>query len=142
MSSTILIVEPERDLSAPLEFALRRAGLMTCLAEDGEAALQLAAAMPTSALVLLDLMLPDMSGFDVCQQLRADDRTSSLPIVMTSSRVEEICRFTAAACGVDDFVTKPFSLRALTSRCLELLRRGRCEPSRRWFECGPMSPSP
>jgi two-component system phosphate regulon response regulator PhoB len=87
--------------------------------------------MPTPALVLLDLMLPDMSGLDVCQQLRADARTWSLPIVMTSSRVEESYRLTAAACGVDDFVTKPFSLRALTERCLELLRRAPCEPSRR-----------
>lgn len=139
MSSTILIVEPERDMSGPLEFALRRAGLATCLAEDGEAALQLAAAMPLPDLVLLDLMLPDMSGFDVCQHLRADARTWSLPIVMTSARVEESCRLAAAACGADDFVTKPFSLRALTSRCLELLRRARCEPSRRWFE---LSPSP
>lgn len=137
MSGTILIVEGEPDLSATLEYALPREGFTTRTAGDGCTALGMLAESPVPDLVLLDMSLPDISGIEVCRLLRADDRTRSLPIVMTSARAEDVARAAAFEAGVDDFVVKPFSLRELAQRCRAVLRhRAVPQPAERvWMLC-------
>lgn len=119
----ILIVEDEADLSAALEFALAREGFATCTVREGRGALERAVAEPVPDLVLLDLMLPDMSGHEVCRRLRADERTRGLPIVMTTARADEALRSRFGDDGADDLLLKPFSLRELAARCLAALHR-------------------
>jgi two-component system phosphate regulon response regulator PhoB len=119
----ILIVEDECDLSATLEFALAREGFATRTVREARSALELAVGEPRPDLVLLDVMLPDMSGLEVCRRLRSDERTRSLPIVMTTARADEIDRARGSELGADDFIVKPFSLRELVARCRAALRR-------------------
>jgi two-component system phosphate regulon response regulator PhoB len=118
----ILIVEDECDLSATLEFALSREGFSTLTTREGLRALELAVGEPAPDLVLLDLMLPDMSGLEVCRRLRADARTRELPIVLTTARADEVERARGLA-GADDLLLKPFSVRELAARCRAVLRR-------------------
>lgn len=123
MSATILIVEDEKDLVATLDFSLQREGWRTLAAADGRAALATAVREPKPDLILLDLMLPDMSGTDVCRQLRASDATRDIPIVMLTAKDEEIDRVVGFEVGADDYVSKPFSMRELLLRIRAILRR-------------------
>jgi two-component system, OmpR family, phosphate regulon response regulator PhoB len=128
---TVLVIEDERDMLALLDSNLRAAGFETMLAESGERALaQLRAHVPD--LVLLDLMLPDLPGAEVCRQIRADARTRAVPVVICSARGEEIDRVVGFELGADDYVTKPFSMRELVLRLRAVLRRmGAAPPSER-----------
>jgi two-component system phosphate regulon response regulator PhoB len=123
MSKTILIVEDEPDLLAGLEYNLKREGYATRCAQRGADALRLARDLPKPDLVLLDLMLPDMSGKDVCRQLKASDKTASIPIMIVTARGEEVDRIVGFELGADDYVTKPFSIRELILRIQVVLRR-------------------
>jgi two-component system phosphate regulon response regulator PhoB len=123
MSGLILIVEDERDLVATLEYALEREGFRARSAYTGRQALEIAASDPTPDLVLLDLMLPDMSGTQVCQQLRAGERTRAMPVIMMTAKAEEVDRVVGFEVGADDYVVKPFSLRELMLRIRAVLRR-------------------
>jgi two-component system phosphate regulon response regulator PhoB len=123
MSGLILIVEDERDLVATLEYALEREGFRARSAYTGRQALEIAAADPPPDLVLLDLMLPDMSGTQVCQQLRAAERTRAMPVIMMTAKAEEVDRVVGFEVGADDYVVKPFSLRELMLRIRAVLRR-------------------
>src|SRR5688572_16465856 len=123
MSGLILIVEDERDLVATLEYALEREGFRARSAYTGRQALEIAASDPTPDLVLLDLMLPDMSGTQVCQQLRAAERTRAMPVIMMTAKAEEVDRVVGFEVGADDYVVKPFSLRELMLRIRAVLRR-------------------
>jgi two-component system, OmpR family, phosphate regulon response regulator PhoB len=118
----VLIVEDEQDLSALLDFNLRSAGFSTSVALSGEAALR-AARERRPELVLLDLMLPDMPGTEVCRELRAAPATRSVLIVMLTARGEEADRVRGFELGADDYVTKPFSVRELVLRLHAILRR-------------------
>ncbi len=118
----VLIVDDEADLASLVEFNLRQAGLDTAIAHTGERALQLARQRAPDV-VLLDLMLPDISGKEVCRQLRADARTRDVPIVMLTARGEESDRVEGFEVGADDYVAKPFSPRELVLRLKALLRR-------------------
>jgi two-component system, OmpR family, phosphate regulon response regulator PhoB len=119
---TVLVIEDERDMLALLDSNLRAAGFETLLADSGERALaQLRAHVPD--LVLLDLMLPDVPGAEVCRQIRADARTRAVPVVICSARGEEIDRVVGFELGADDYVTKPFSMRELVLRLRAVLRR-------------------
>jgi two-component system phosphate regulon response regulator PhoB len=120
--STILIVEDEPDLREVLEFNLRQAGHEVVAATRAEEALRAARARHPD-LVILDLMLPDRPGTDVCRELRADRNTRGLPILMLTARGEEIDRVVGFELGADDYVTKPFSMRELLLRVGALLRR-------------------
>ncbi|MDP3235333.1 MAG: response regulator [Myxococcales bacterium] len=120
--STILIVDDEADLASLVEFNLKQAGLDTAVALTGEQALQLATRVKPD-LVLLDLMLPDISGRDVCRRLRANPQTREVPIVMLTARGEEADRVQGFEVGADDYVTKPFSPRELVLRVKAILRR-------------------
>lgn len=122
MSATILIVEDEADIQRLIDFTLTRAGFTTIRASTGRAGLEAAnRALPD--LVVLDLMLPDVSGTDVCYQLKQSPRTRAIPIVMLTAKTEEIDRIVGFELGADDYMAKPFSPRELTLRIRAVLRR-------------------
>jgi two-component system phosphate regulon response regulator PhoB len=118
----ILIVDDERDLASLLEFNLRQAGFETAVAATGaEALAHLRRRVPD--LVLLDLMLPDVSGTEVCRTVKSDPRTRHVPVVMLTARGEEVDKVVGFELGADDYVTKPFSVRELVLRVRAVLRR-------------------
>jgi two-component system phosphate regulon response regulator PhoB len=123
MPETLLIVDDEPDLVATLAWNLQREGYLVRKAFEGRQALALAAQEPLPGLVLLDLMLPDMSGVEVCRRLRADPRTSAVPVLMLTARAEEHDRVVGFEAGADDYVCKPFSVRELLLRVQAILRR-------------------
>jgi two-component system phosphate regulon response regulator PhoB len=124
----VLIVEDEPDLQAVLDYNLQREGLRTVLASRGTEALKLARREPPD-LVLLDLMLPDISGTDVCRELKRDAATSRAAVIMLTARGEEVDRIVGFELGADDYVVKPFSLRELVLRVKAVLRRGDTTPT-------------
>jgi two-component system response regulator RegX3 len=115
----ILIVEDEPSLSEPLAFLLRREGYDIEVAEDGRAALA-AFDRAGADLVLLDLMLPGLSGTEVCRELRS---RSSVPIIMLTAKDSEVDIVVGLELGADDYVTKPYSSRELLARIRAVLRR-------------------
>ncbi|HET6918992.1 MAG TPA: response regulator transcription factor [Jiangellaceae bacterium] len=119
--SRVLVVDDDPTISDVVRRYLERAGLVVDEASDGPAALALAADR-TPDLVVLDLMLPSMSGMEVCRRLR---RTSDVPIVMLTALGEEADRVVGFETGADDYVTKPFSPRELALRVQSVLRRAR-----------------
>jgi phosphate regulon transcriptional regulator PhoB len=118
----ILVVEDEKDISELIRFNLEQEGFAVLGAEDGEQALQLAR-RERPALVILDLMLPGMSGLEVCRRLRGQEATARLPIVMLTAKAAEADRVVGLELGADDYVTKPFSPRELVARIRAVLRR-------------------
>lgn len=118
--TNVLIVEDEESLADPLAFLLRKEGFEATVVGDGPAAL---AEFDRSGadIVLLDLMLPGMTGTDVCKQLRA---RSSVPVIMVTARDSEIDKVVGLELGADDYVTKPYSARELIARIRAVLRRG------------------
>ena len=122
MEKTILIVEDETNIVDILSFNLEREGYNTIEAYDGQTGLQLAREQNPD-LILLDLMLPRMNGFDVCRQLRADG--SAIPIIMLTAREEEADKVLGLELGADDYITKPFAVRELMARVKANIRRAR-----------------
>jgi two-component system, OmpR family, response regulator RegX3 len=118
--TSVLIVEDEESLADPLAFLLRKEGFEATVVGDGPSAL---AEFDRSGadIVLLDLMLPGMSGTDVCKQLRT---RSSVPVIMVTARDSEIDKVVGLELGADDYVTKPYSSRELIARIRAVLRRG------------------
>ncbi|UZJ25227.1 response regulator transcription factor [Rhodococcus antarcticus] len=116
----VLIVEDEESLADPLAFLLRKEGFETAVATDGPAALA-EYDRGGADIVLLDLMLPGMSGTDVCKQLRL---RSGVPVIMVTARDSEIDKVVGLELGADDYVTKPYSSRELIARIRAVLRRG------------------
>ncbi len=106
----ILIIEDESDVADLLEMGLRKAGFKTTTAADGAAGLQKARDNRPD-FIILDLMLPKMSGLEVCRILKGDVATSHIPILMLTAKAEEIDRIVGLEFGADDYVTKPFSPR-------------------------------
>ena len=120
--TSVLLVDDERDLLSLLDFNLRAAGFDTLLATNGEQAMsQLRRRLPD--LVLLDVMLPDVSGTEICRQVKGDPRTRHIPVVMLTAKGEEVDRVVGFEIGADDYVTKPFSVRELILRLKAVLRR-------------------
>lgn len=122
MKPKIVIAEDEPDMLALVASTLRQAGYTPVTAEDGPGALSLAGEIMPS-LIVLDLMLPGMSGLEVCRALRSDPLTARIPILMLTARAEEIDRIVGLELGADDYVTKPFSPRELVLRVKNILRR-------------------
>ena len=119
----ILVVDDEEDLLELIGLTLRREGFATIEAPTGTQALELALAQ-RPALVILDVMLPDLSGFEVCRRLRANEGTRDVPIIMLSAKGEEIDRVVGFEVGADDYVVKSsFSVRELVLRVRAVLRR-------------------
>ena len=123
MAHRILIIEDEEDLVATMAYNLEREGFETVTATLGRAGLELALGTPTPDLILLDLMLPDMPGTEVCRQIRADARTRKVPLIMVTAKSDEIDRVVGFEVGADDYVVKPFSVRELLLRIRAVLRR-------------------
>ncbi len=122
-SPQVLIVDDERDLVRLLEFNLQQAGFETAAAYAGVEALE-KVRQRVPDLVVLDLMLPDIPGNEVCRQLKASPRTRHVPVLMLTARTDEVDRVVGFEVGADDFVTKPFSVRELVLRIRAILRRG------------------
>jgi DNA-binding response OmpR family regulator len=118
----VLIVEDETDLVTLLRYNLEKEGFRVTAAADGEEALLIASEQPPN-LVLLDWMLPLMSGIEVCRQLRRGPRTREVPIIMLTARGEEADRVRGLNSGADDYVAKPFSPTELLARIRAVLRR-------------------
>ncbi|MBL8920529.1 MAG: response regulator [Myxococcaceae bacterium] len=135
---TILIVDDEPDLAGLVEFHLAQAGFGTAVATTAEQALQLAAKVKP-ALVVLDLMLPDLSGREVCRRLRADPATRGTAVLMLTARGDEHDRIDGFEAGADDYVTKPFSPRELLLRVKALLRRAGVEATAEKVGLGPVA---
>lgn len=124
----ILVVDDESDLVELISYNLNREGFETSSALDGEEALD-KVRQESFALVLLDLMLPGISGMELCRIFRNDQRTRDLPIIMLTAKSEEIDRILGLEMGADDYITKPFSPRELVVRVKTVLRRAATTPS-------------
>jgi two-component system phosphate regulon response regulator PhoB len=132
MGARILVVEDEADLAELVAFHLRQAGNSVITAPDGTTALaELRRQRPD--LVVLDIMLPDLSGVEVCRRLRRESAISSVPVIMVTAKGEEVDRVVGFEVGADDYVVKPFSPRELVLRVDAVLRRANPheEPSER-----------
>jgi DNA-binding response OmpR family regulator len=120
MRYRILIVDDEPNIVVSLEFLMKREGYETAVASDGEAALA-ALAEKTPDLVVLDVMLPKLNGFEVCQRIRADPRWRAVKVVMLTARGRETEVAKGMAVGADAYVTKPFSTREVVAQIRQLL---------------------
>jgi two-component system, OmpR family, phosphate regulon response regulator PhoB len=137
MSNLILIVEDERDLLDTLDYNLQREGYRTRCAATGSEAIAFAKERPLPDLVVLDLMLPDIPGTEVCRSLRANEETRHVPVIMLTAKGEEIDRVVGFEMGADDYVTKPFSVRELALRVRAILRRAHApEPEGEYLDFG------
>jgi len=119
---TILIVEDETDIADLVKYHLDKEGLAARTLGDGKQALDLIAREPPD-LIILDLMLPGLDGFEVCRRLRGNTATQHIPIIMLTARAEEVDRVVGLELGADDYVSKPFSPRELVARVKAVLRR-------------------
>jgi two-component system phosphate regulon response regulator PhoB len=122
MKAKILVADDEPDALELIEVNLKNAGYEVLVAVDGREALQKARATRPD-LMLLDIMLPEMDGLEVCKALRRDAATSLLPIIMLTARAAEIDRVLGLELGADDYITKPFSPRELILRVKNVLKR-------------------
>ena len=124
--SRILVVEDEQDLQQVLDYNLRQGGHEVTVTQLGAEGLKVAREQRPD-LVLLDLMLPDLSGTEVCKQLKEHPATRGTPVIMLTARGEEIDRVVGFELGADDYVVKPFSVRELMLRIQAILRRGKLD---------------
>ena len=137
----ILIVEDDRDIIELLRYNLEREGYRVAHATDGASGLE-AARRDLPDLLILDLMLPQLSGLELCQELRRAPRTAHLPIIVLTARSDEADRVIGLELGADDYVTKPFSPRELVARVKAVLRRTEPHPGGRPVRIGPLEIDP
>jgi two-component system, OmpR family, phosphate regulon response regulator PhoB len=123
MQGLILVIEDEPELAATVEYNLRQEGYQTRVAHTGTAGLEAAIAEPRPDAIVLDLMLPDLSGTEVCRRLREHERTRDIPILMCTAKGSEIDKVVGFEVGADDYVVKPYSVRELVLRVRAQLRR-------------------
>ncbi|MBP8036386.1 MAG: response regulator transcription factor [Negativicutes bacterium] len=124
--SKVLIVEDEANIRQLVKYNLEKESFQVIEAEDGLQGLRLAKAEKPD-LVLLDLMLPQMDGLEVCRSLKGNQATAALPIIMLTAKSEEIDKVIGLELGADDYMTKPFSPRELVARVKAVLRRSQKE---------------
>src|ERR1700677_4259515 len=123
----ILVADDEPDVLQLVSSNLKNAGFNVIKAEDGLSALTQARDILPS-LIVLDLMLPEMSGLEVCRVLKKEPATSQIPIIMLTAKAEEVDRIVGLELGADDYLTKPFSPRELVLRVKSVIRRASGEP--------------
>jgi phosphate regulon transcriptional regulator PhoB len=128
MASRVLIVEDEPDIRELLAFHLERDGYQVTRATTGGEALRQVRVTPPD-LVILDLLLPEMDGLEVCRRLRADAGTAGLPVIMLTAKGDEVDRVVGLEIGADDYIVKPFSPKELLARVRAVLRRARAPAS-------------
>ena len=124
MSQSILIVEDDSDIAESLVYNLKREGYKTQVAESGEKGLRIALdsrSMPT--LILLDLMLPGMTGMELCRRLRREETTEKIPIIMLTAKAAEADKISGLDLGADDYIVKPFSTKEVVARVRAVMRR-------------------
>ena len=122
MSGLVLVIEDEVDLATTLEYNIKSAGFGVRVAHNGKTGLAAALQDPLPDLVVLDLMLPDISGTEICRRLRENERTRDVHVIMCTAKGEEIDRVVGFEVGADDYVVKPFSVRELVLRIKAQLR--------------------
>ena len=135
MNKRILIIEDEAPIREMVAFALRKADMEVQFAADAQAA-QISIADQIPDLILLDWMLPGMSGLELARRLRSEKLTAEIPIIMLTARGEELDRVGGFEAGVDDYVVKPFSTRELIARIKAVLRRSQGEDGAGTIELG------
>jgi phosphate regulon transcriptional regulator PhoB len=122
MNKTILIVDDEKDIVELLAYNLDREGYQIAKAYDGNQALKYIKATPPD-LVILDLMLPEINGFEICREIRKKPDTERLPIIMLTAKTDVVDKIMGLEIGADDYITKPFNVRELLARARAVLRR-------------------
>jgi len=131
----ILVVDDEEHIQELLRFNLENNGYRVLCADNGIDALKVARE-EIPQLVLLDLMLPKMDGYDVCKEIRKDNSISNMPIIMLTARGEELDKILGLELGADDYLTKPFSVRELMARVKAILRRTKIQQVDKTFSFG------
>ncbi|MBX7061035.1 MAG: response regulator transcription factor [Pyrinomonadaceae bacterium] len=131
MKQSILVVEDDADIAESLEYNLQRAGFRPIIAESGEKGLYLALDKKRRPkLIILDLMLPGMSGMELCRRIRREPTAADTPIIMLTARSAEADRIAGLDIGADDYIVKPFSVKELIARVNAVLRRSEKDESR------------
>ena len=131
MPASALIVEDENEIADLVKFHLERDGMQVSVARNGRKAIEMVQGSGFD-LIVLDLMLPDLDGLEICRRLKGQDRTKEIPVVMLTARGEESDIVAGLEMGADDYVTKPFSPRVLMARLRNALRKtGATEPTER-----------
>jgi len=136
----VLVVDDERDLVDLISLNLQRQGYEVITAHDGKVGLELARKQLPD-LIILDLMMPGLSGQEVVTRIKGDPQTATLPILMLTARGEETDIIVGLSLGADDYVTKPFSVKVLVARVAAVLRRkaGNESPQQQLFNAGPLA---
>lgn len=130
MLHNILIVEDDADIAESLSYNLKREGFRATVAESAEKGLRIALdEKQTPSLVLLDLMLPGMSGMEFCRRLRREQLTETTPVIMLTARAAEADKIAGLETGADDYIVKPFSVKEVIARVRAVLRRSEKESS-------------
>ncbi|HXX93037.1 MAG TPA: response regulator transcription factor [Planctomycetota bacterium] len=129
MAQTILIIDDEPELIKLLDYNLTRAGYLAISAKDGVTGLE-TARKQSPELIILDVMMPGLDGWEVCKKLRSDPATASTPLLMLTAKAEEGDRVLGLELGADDYVVKPFGVREILARVKALLRRAEVSPDR------------
>jgi phosphate regulon transcriptional regulator PhoB len=141
LGPNVLVVEDERDIRDLILLHLAREGFRCRTAATGTEALQAArSALPD--LVVLDLMLPELGGLEVCRRLRSDPASAALPIIMLTAKADEVDRVVGLEMGADDYIVKPFSPKELVARVRAVLRRSRRAEAPRALKAGGLSLDP
>lgn len=124
MLQEILIIEDDADIAESLQYNFKREGFRPVVAESGEKGLRLALdAKNPPSLIILDLMLPGMSGMELCRRLRRENLTEKTPIIMLTAKAAEIDKIAGLELGADDYIVKPFSIKEVVARVRAVLRR-------------------
>ena len=133
MQQTILIVEDDADIAEGLQYNLKREGFRVAVAESGEKGLRLAMDEKNApSLILLDLMLPGMSGMELCRRLRKETLTQKTPIIMLTAKAAEGDKILGLDIGADDYIAKPFSIKEVIARVRAVLRRSETETAKNY----------
>lgn len=128
MKENILIVEDEKDIAEMIRYNLEKEGYKVSVASKGSMALELLEENSPD-LVILDIMLPDIDGFEVCRKMRSEPATSAVPVIFLSAKSQEMDKVVGLELGADDYMTKPFSPRELIARIKAVLRRKAVVPA-------------
>ncbi|HSI88684.1 MAG TPA: response regulator transcription factor [Pyrinomonadaceae bacterium] len=128
MQQSVLIVEDDADIAESLQYNFQREGFRPSIAESGEMGLRLALdEKRTPSLIILDLMLPGMSGMELCRRLRREQLTEKTPIIMLTAKAAETDKIAGLDTGADDYIVKPFSVKEVIARARAVLRRAEKE---------------
>jgi len=128
MLQNILIIEDDADIAESLHYNFKREGFRSTIAESGEKGLRIALdEKNTPSLIILDLMLPGMSGMELCRRLRREPLTENTPVIMLTAKAAETDKIAGLDTGADDYIVKPFSVKEVIARVRAVLRRAEKE---------------